>query len=146
MVKPAARWKGYAALAFVFVLGAAAGGGAVYSLAQKRHAAMLRDEGAFEGRRVNALSRKLDLDPDQKTKVSAILAKDREDSKVLGKDMVEKCGQPLRDHKADVDAQIRAVLRADQQTRFDQLVDERKGHAWVGGMGGMGGGDRQRKH
>jgi Spy/CpxP family protein refolding chaperone len=115
MVKPVAKWKGYAVLALVFVLGAAAGGGAVYSLTQRRHAAMLHDDHELQGRRLNALARRLDLDADQKTKIGDLLDKDREDSKTL-----------LRDHRAEVDGQIRALLRPDQQTKFDALVEERK--------------------
>ncbi len=40
--------------------------------------------------------------------------------------MMERCGQPLRDHKRDVEAQIRAELRPDQQTKYDKLTEERK--------------------
>jgi Spy/CpxP family protein refolding chaperone len=110
------RWKSYAVLALVFVLGAAAGGGVVYSVTQRRHASML-DEHELHARRLNALSRKLDLDAEQKTKIEGILDQDREDSKTL-----------LRDHRAEVDQKIRAVLRPDQRTRFDQMVEDRKRH------------------
>lgn len=127
-----AKWKSVAALVAVFVLGAAAGGGAVYAHSQKRHAAMLRDGRDVEGRRLAALSRKLDLDGDQKTKIGAILSQDHDDTKALNKDMMEKCGQPLRDHRADVEAQIRAVLRPDQQKKFDHIIEERKDR----GLGG----------
>lgn len=127
-----AKWKSVAALVAVFVLGAAAGGGAVYAQSQKRHAAMLRDGRDVEGRRLAALSRKLDLDGDQKTKIGAILSQDHDDTKALNRDMMEKCGQPLRDHRADVEAQIRAVLRPDQQKKFDHIIEERKDR----GLGG----------
>ncbi len=114
MTTQPSRRKGYAVLVLVFVLGAAAGGGVVYSVTQRRHAAML-DEQGLHARRLNALSRKLDLDADQKAKVGDILDQDREDSKAL-----------LRDHRAEVDAKIRAVLRPDQQTRFDQMTEDRR--------------------
>ncbi len=109
MVKPA-KWKGYAVLAAVFLLGAATGGGVVFSVAQRRHAAMMQDPKEMNGRRLNALSRKLDLDEDQKTKISEILSKDRED------------------RRAEVEAQIRAVLRPEQQTKFDEMIEQRKEH------------------
>lgn len=121
-----AKWKGYAALLAVFLLGGAAGGGLVFWRVQKHHAAMLNDGRALQTRRLNVLTKKLDLDPDQQTKIGAILDKDREESIALNDDMMEKCGQPLRDHKADVAAQIKAVLRPDQQARFDKLVEDRK--------------------
>ncbi len=134
MVKRAA--VGYAILAGVFALGAAAGGGATYAYAQKRNAAILRDDGhELEGRRLSALARRLDLDPTQEGQVAAILAKDREDSRELSHTMLERCGQPLRDHKADVDASIRAVLRPEQQKKFDGLHEGRRDRIWLGGSG-----------
>ena len=67
---------------------------------------MLReDAGARETRRLAMLSRKLDLDSDQETRIGAI----------------------LREHRGQVDTEIRAVLRPDQQTRYDKLIEGRKG-------------------
>jgi hypothetical protein len=98
------RTKGYLVLVAVFLLGAASGGGASFAYMQKRHAAILRDDGG--ARRLAVLSRKLDLDPDQEARVGAI----------------------LHDHRGQVDTEIRAVLRPDQQTRFDKLIEHRKDH------------------
>jgi Spy/CpxP family protein refolding chaperone len=120
--------RAYLVAVVIFALGALAGGGGSFAYAQKKHAAILQDNDAgFESRRLRVLSRKLDLDDAQQERIGAILAKDREDSKALGQDMMQRCGQPLRDHKAAVDAQIRAELRPDQQTKYDQLGEERKG-------------------
>lgn len=99
------RTKGYLVLATVFLLGAATGGGASIALMQRRHAAILRDDArGRETRRLTVLSRKLDLDAEQEARISAI----------------------LRDHRGQVDTEIRAVLRPDQQTRFDKLLEQRK--------------------
>lgn len=101
------RTKGYVVLVVVFLLGAASGGGASVAFMQRRHAAMLRDAGnGRETRRLTVLSRKLDLDADQEARIGTI----------------------LHEHRGQVDTEIRAVLRPDQQTRFDKLVEQRKDH------------------
>jgi len=130
---------GYLLLGAVFLLGSVAGGGAAYAYAQRQHAAILRDEPQkFDARRLAVLERKLDLDADQEARIRSILAKDREDSRALSKDMMERCGQPLRDHKSQVDSEIRDVLRPDQQARYDKLTDERRKRVRVRVDGGAG--------
>ncbi len=127
---------GYAILAAVFMCGATAGGGATWAYAQKRNAAILRDDGReLEGRRLSALARRLDLDPDQEGRVAAILARDREESRSLSHAMLERCGQPLRDHKTEIDAAIRDVLRPDQAKKFDGIREGRRDRIWFGGSG-----------
>lgn len=126
MVKP--KLRAYLFGAAIFALGALAGGGGSFAYAQKKHAAILRtDDAGTDSRRLRVLSRKLDLDDAQQDRVATILSKDREDSRALGQDMMQRCGQPLRDHKKEVDAQIRAELRPDQQAKYDKLTEERKG-------------------
>jgi hypothetical protein len=127
---------GYVVLISVFALGAAAGSGATYAYAQKRNAAILRDDGrALDGHRLAALARRLDLDPEQEGRVAEILARDREASRALSRGMIERCGEPLREHKAAIDAAIREVLNADQQRRFDGLREGRRERIWFGGSG-----------
>jgi hypothetical protein len=98
------RTKGYLVLVAVFLLGAATGGGASFALTQKRHAAILRNAGGPREPRLTVLKRKLDLDADQEARVGVI----------------------LHEHRGQVDTEIRAVLRPDQQTRFDKLIEQRK--------------------
>lgn len=128
------RAKGYLVLGAVFVLGAAAGGAGAHAFDARRHAAVLGEGGrrVFEMRRMHALSRKLDLDGAQEQKIGAIFEAEHAEMRTLSRDMMDKCGQPLRDHKAKIEAQIRAVLRPDQQKRFDELVEERREHLWLG--------------
>ena len=38
--------------------------------------------------------------------------------------LMERCAGPLREQRARVDAEIRAVLTPEQQQRFDKLVKE----------------------
>ena len=128
----ASRWKAYLVLALVFVLGAASGGATSFAYVQRRHATLLGDDArGIENRRLRALSRKLDLNEGQHERIRAILTKDRDTSRDLGRDMFDKCGQPLRDHMSRTDADVRAVLRPDQQKRYDQLLEERHAHMLV---------------
>jgi Spy/CpxP family protein refolding chaperone len=131
------RLRGTLALVLVFALGAGAGGAASFAIVRGRHARAMSDGGAFEMRRAHGLARRLDLDASQEEKVGAILAKDGADSRGLYKDMLERCGQPLREQKERADAEIRALLRPDQQATFDAFLAERRDHPWPpGGPGG----------
>jgi len=125
---------GYLLLCIVFVLGAVTGGGAALAWSQESHAAMVREGKAFDHHRLRALSRKLDLDGSQESRVAAILADDADQSQAIGHEVVQRCGQRLRDHKTQVDDAIRTVLRPDQQRRFDRLTDERRRRTWVRGL------------
>jgi Spy/CpxP family protein refolding chaperone len=118
---------GYLVLATVFVLGVVVGGGAMLAWSQESHAAVLGGPAKNLPRyRVRALSRKLDLDRDQQARIAAILEDDSEVTQALGQDMVQRCGQRLREQKGRVDNDIRVVLHPEQQRRFDRLVDERR--------------------
>jgi Spy/CpxP family protein refolding chaperone len=124
---------GYLILVAAFVVGVACGGGAAFAYVAEKHAAMLRDDARGpETRRLRGLVRKLDLDADQEQRIRAILTKNREVVRELGRDMMERCGGGLREHRARVDADIRAVLRPDQQRRYDELREERHERMWFG--------------
>jgi len=135
MVMMNSKLKVYGIFAVVFALGIAAGGGSALAYAREHHAAQIESDRVFESRKLRGLSRKLKLDSEQEDRIADILASDREESRRIGHDVIERCGQPLRDHKAAVDAQIRAVLRPDQQQRFDKLVEERRGRVSLRRLG-----------
>jgi Spy/CpxP family protein refolding chaperone len=120
------RFRGTVVLVLVFVLGAGAGGAASFALVRGRHAHDMREGGAFEMHRAHGVARRLDLDADQEEKVRAILARDGADSRGLYKDMLERCGQPLREQKERSNAEVRALLRPVQQQKFDALLAERR--------------------
>lgn len=128
VMRSGSKLKVYGIFAIVFTLGIAAGGGTALAYAHHRHVSQIENDRIFESRRLRGLSRKLKLDSEQEDRIADILADDQQESRKIGRDVIERCGQPLRDHKAAVDAQIRAVLRPDQQQRFDKLVEERRGH------------------
>jgi Spy/CpxP family protein refolding chaperone len=127
------KFYGYLILVAAFVVGVACGGGAAFAYVAEKHAAMLRDDARGpESRRLRAMVRKLDLDADQEQRIRAILTKNREVVRELGRDMMERCGGGLREHRARVDTDIRAVLRPDPQRRYDELREERHERMWFG--------------
>jgi hypothetical protein len=120
-----ARLKGYGALLLVFVLGLLIGGAGSRAMLQRRYARLFRDRfSVFEHRRLGALSHRLELDDAQEDQVRGIMAKYGEERRKLARDMLDRCGDPLRAQKARMDVEIRAQLRPDQQTRYDALIKE----------------------
>ncbi|HMI84635.1 MAG TPA: hypothetical protein VK550_11105 [Polyangiaceae bacterium] len=127
------RVYGYLVLAAAFAVGVASGGGAAFAYVAQKHAAMLRDDGRGpETRRLRILTRKLELDADQEQRIRSILTQDRDTLRDLGRSMFERCGEPLRAQKVRVEADIRGVLRPEQQRRYDDLLDERHERLWIG--------------
>ena len=103
------RGRAAALLLAVFLLGAGAGaaGLSLYQRALQHDRG--QDRGGREGRRARALerlTRDLDLDPAQRAQVETILDRQRERMR------------PLFDASRQ---EIRAVLRPDQQARFDAM-------------------------
>lgn len=118
----------YLLVALAFVLGAASGGALTYGFVKQEQIELLEDEGQalVETRRVRALVRKLDLDDEQREKVLAIFRNAREARKGIDDDVLVRCGERIREHRAKIDDEIRAVLRPDQRERFDRLVEKRR--------------------
>ena len=118
-----AKLKGYLALLLVFILGALAGGAGSRALVQRRYARLFRDRSAlFEHRRLGALSRRLNLDDVQGDQVRSVLNKHGKQRQKLTREIMERCGEPLHAQKLQMDGEIRALLRPDQQARYDELV------------------------
>ena len=127
------RVFGYLVLAAAFAVGVACGGGAAFAYVAQKHAAILRDDARGpETRRLRILTRRLDLDADQEQRVRTILNHDRDATRDLGRQMFERCGDPLREQKVRVDAAIREVLRPEQQRRYDELREGRHQRLWFG--------------
>jgi hypothetical protein len=125
-----AKLKGYGALLLVFVLGLLIGGAGSRAMLQRRYARLFRDRfSVFEHRRLGALSHRLDLDDTQEDRVRLIMSKYGQQRRDLTRAMLDRCGDPLRAQKAQMDAEIRALLRPDQQTRYDSLVKDSNRHS-----------------
>lgn len=119
-----ARLKGYLLLGSVFVLGAAAGGSLVYAQVRRDCTELLRGK-RLEPRRLAALSHKLDLDPSQEDAVRRVFQSRRAHMREISRGVFERCGSPLREERAKMDREIRAVLREDQRAVYDGLREER---------------------
>ena len=129
-----AKLKGYGALLLVFALGILIGGAGSRALLQRRYKDLFRDRSAvFENRRLGALARRLKLDDAQEDRVRDILGKYGKQRRVLSREIMTRCGAPLHAQKAQMDGEIRALLRPDQQARYDQLIKDSEGHAPPGG-------------
>ena len=109
----------YLLIACVFLLGVVAGGGAVLAWTSSERASLASGGPPAQRHKIHALSRKLELDPDQEQRVATILSNDADESRDL-----------LRDHRAHVDEEIRTVLRPEQRRRFEHIVEQRphRGH------------------
>ncbi len=121
----ASKRAGLGVLFAVFVLGGVAGGAGTYAWVQSDCATAVREGKTLSRHRLRALSRQLDLDRDQRSRVAAILQADDAESTQIGRDVVARCGQPLRAHAHQVDDEIRDVLRPDQKRRFERIVERR---------------------
>ncbi len=114
--------------AFWVLLGIFAGGvgtGAATTLAWSHNKIvhLMEHGGIFHNdQRMRALQHALDLTPEQRTKVAAILEQQQPERRRLMSEAMQRCGEPLREHKAKTDAAIRAVLNPEQQARFDKLA------------------------
>lgn len=122
------RAKVIGVLAATFALGALSGSGAMYAYAQHQQAKQLTEEKIEwrDGRFVAALTRELDLDASQQQKVATINDSNRSKRRELSRDMFERCGEHIKEHQAQVEGEIRAVLTPAQQTRYDALLRERR--------------------
>lgn len=115
----------YAIMVAVLVLGAVIGGGATFAYMRSQvEVAAGQDSPRVRHERVAAMARKLDLTEAQRSKIEGILEASREERSARMRVMHETCGEPVREHKRRVDAEIRAVLTPEQQVRFDALAEE----------------------
>ena len=122
------KLKGYGALVLVFTLGILIGGAGSWATLQARYKRFFRDPSEmFERRRLGALSRRLRLDDAQEDRARDVFGKYGKQRRALTREIMTRCGGPLRAQKTQLDAEIRALLRPDQQTRYDQLLKDSEG-------------------
>ncbi len=131
------KLKIYGIVAGIFVLGAGAGAASGYAVANKRLAAVLREDrpGMGDARRMEALASELDLTREQRRQVRQIMERHRNESRELTRAMVEKCGDDLQSLRSRVDAEIRAVLTEQQAQRFGELMEKRGNRFPLGAPG-----------
>jgi len=112
----------------VFLFGGIAGAGVATAYVQREVGELVSEPRFRERARVRGLTRMLDLDAGQRDRVKSILEKHHRRRLVAYSEMIDKCGRSVRDEKAQMDSEIRAVLGPRQRDRFDALVrrqDER---------------------
>ena len=117
------RWKSILGVLLVFLLGALAGAAVVHRYDRQSVEAVLSGKGdATAELIVRRLSRSLDLDPAQRDQVRAIVTETRRE--------IAEIRQPVQ---ARIDAALessrgrdRALLRPDQQEKFDRIQSERR--------------------
>lgn len=131
------KLKLYGTVLGIFVLGAGAGGASGYAVANKRLAAVLREDrpGMGDARRMEALSDELDLTREQRRQVRQIMERHRDENRDLQRAMLEKCGGELQELRSRVDGEIRAVLTEQQAKRFKELMEKRGKRFPLGGPG-----------
>lgn len=127
----------YGVVAGIFALGAGAGAASGYAVANRRLAAVLREErpGLFEARRMEALASQLDLTREQRRQVRQIMERHRDESRELTRAMFEKCGDDLQSLRSRVESEIRGVLTDQQAKRFSELMEKRRSRFPLGAPG-----------
>jgi Spy/CpxP family protein refolding chaperone len=124
----------------VFITGGIVGAAGATAWVERGYAELLSDDRREqrEVRRLRALSRELELSTRQEDKVRGIMQARRVEHRRLARDMFERCGDPVRKHKAAIDAEIRAVLDPKQQQRFDELAALHRQRFLFGSPAGKG--------
>lgn len=117
-----ANVKAVGLLVAVFALGAVTGAGGAFAYTRDE----IRDLAEHPGMRLRALSRRLSLTADQERELRAVMNRHRKERREAWMRTMERCGEPLRKHKAELDAEIRKVLNDEQRARFDRFVDEHR--------------------
>ena len=112
------RWQVRGAAALIFVLGFAAG-----ILALNVYRGWARDNGRSPEDRFEQMSRRLQLDADQKTKVQQILSDAREQLGALRKESEPR----VKEIRKQTDERLQQTLTAEQWQRFQQMRDEMLG-------------------
>jgi Spy/CpxP family protein refolding chaperone len=139
------KLQGVLILVGVFLLGALAGGAGLFAWQQRESAdeLMAGPTEWMQHRRLIALGRRLDLTSAQRDRIRDIMVRHRAEREKLLTEVDERCGAVIREHKAKVDAEIRAVLSPGQQAEFDRLQAKQRerfpfGQPPVMGRGGRG--------
>jgi uncharacterized protein YneF (UPF0154 family) len=116
------NWKAIIGVLLVFVLGMVAGG--LVTLGVIRHQLGTRGPQAMVNFVVRRLSWELRLDAAQREQLRTIVADTQQEIRTARRQVQPQIEQTL----AKTEERIRAMLRQDQQEKFDKLLAERKGH------------------
>lgn len=121
------RVKAYLALAGAFVLGGVVAGAGYHAYATQKNAELFAgDREAIEARRVEVMSRELGLSSEQEAQVRELFRRHAPERRRLMREAMQSCGAAMSAHRERLDAEIRALLDAEQRVRFEALRAERK--------------------
>jgi Spy/CpxP family protein refolding chaperone len=117
------RWKSILGVLLVFLLGALAGAAVEHRVGRQSVEAVLSGRGgATVDLIVRRLSRSLDLDPAQRDQVRTIVTETRRDIVGIRKPVQAQVEAAIERSRA----RVRAILRPDQQEKFDRIQAERR--------------------
>jgi Spy/CpxP family protein refolding chaperone len=117
------RWKSILGVLLVFLLGALAGAAVVHRVDRQGAEAVLSGRGGATGDLiVRRLTRSLDLDPAQRDQVRAIVTETRREIIEIRKPVQAQVEATIERSRA----RVRAILRPDQQEKFDRIRAERR--------------------
>jgi hypothetical protein len=120
--------RGYAWFGVTFLLGVVGGGAASHAYSERVYAPLVAGdrEELRDARRLEALARQLSLDDAQRAQVAGIFERRRPERERRLAQMFESCGQAVIADKDALDAEIRALLRADQQPAFEAFLEHHR--------------------
>ena len=117
------RWKSILGVLLIFLLGALAGAAVVHRVDRQGVEAVLSGKGgATVDLVVRRLTRSLDLDPAQRDQVRAIVTETRRDIVEIRKPVQPQIEAAFERSRV----RVRAILRPDQQEKFDRIQAERR--------------------
>jgi len=117
------RWKSILGVLLVFLLGALAGAAVVHRVDRQGAEAVIEGRGgATADLIVRRLSRSLDLDSAQRDQVRAIVTETRREIIEIRKPVQAQVEATIERSRA----RVRAILRPDQQEKFDRIRSERR--------------------
>lgn len=144
-------WKAALVFGGVFLCGALVGGAVVkvWSERQVIEELTVGPGPRFERHMLRNLVDELGLTETQEDKVRSLIQAHRPRMEQIRSELSQTCAAPMREHKAKLDAEIRAVLTPEQRERFDALMAKQRerfpmmgpppwrgrGHGWRGGSG-----------
>jgi len=120
--------RGYAWFGLTFLLGVVGGGAASHAYSERVYAPLVAGDRAElrDARRLEALARQLSLNDAQRTQLAGIFERRRPERERRLAQMFETCGQAVVADKDALDAEIRALLRADQLPAFDAFLERHR--------------------
>jgi len=117
------RWKSILGVLLVFLLGALAGAAVLHRVDRQNVEAVLSGRGgATVDLVVRRLSRSLDLDPSQQDQVRAIVTETHREIVEIRKPVHAQVMAAVERSRV----RVRAILRPDQQEKFDRIQAERR--------------------